>query len=77
MKPDTDVTYQTVNLYSSDKCFIYLISDVPHYILGKGRYFSTCRRNNMFILWNHISANFYEDRECCLQTLPKQHAFVH
>ena len=35
MNPDTDVTYQTVNLYSSDKCFIYLISDVPHYILGK------------------------------------------
>ena len=32
MKPDADVTYQTVNLFSSDKCFIYLVSDVPHYI---------------------------------------------
>ena len=32
MNPDTDVTYQTVNLFSSDKCFIYFISDVPHYI---------------------------------------------
>ena len=32
MNPDADVTYQTVNLFSSDKCFIYLISDVPHYI---------------------------------------------
>ena len=32
MKPDTDVTYQTVNLFSSGKCFIYFISDVPHYI---------------------------------------------
>ena len=31
MNPDA-VTYQTVNLFSSDKCFIYLISDVPHYI---------------------------------------------
>ena len=30
MNPDTDVTYQTVNLFSSNKCFIYFISDVPH-----------------------------------------------
>ena len=32
MNPDTDVTYPTVNLFSSDKCFIYFISDVQHYI---------------------------------------------
>ena len=32
MNPDANVTYQTVNLFSSDKCFIYFISDVPHYI---------------------------------------------
>ena len=32
MNPDADVTYQTVNLFSSDKCFIYFISDVQHYI---------------------------------------------
>ena len=32
MNPDADVTCQTVNLFSSDKCFIYFISDVPHYI---------------------------------------------
>ena len=32
MNPDADVTYQAVNLFSSDKCFIYFISDVPHYI---------------------------------------------
>ena len=32
MNPDTNATYQTVNLFSSDKCFIYFISDVPHYI---------------------------------------------
>ena len=30
MNPDTDVAYQTVNLFSSDKCLIYFISDVPH-----------------------------------------------
>ena len=32
MNPDADVTYQTVNLFSSGKCFIYFISDVQHYI---------------------------------------------
>ena len=32
MNPDADLTYQTVNLFSSGKCFIYFISDVPHYI---------------------------------------------
>ena len=32
MNPDTDVTYQTVNLFSSDKFFICFISDCPHYI---------------------------------------------
>ena len=32
MNPDADVTYQPVNFFSSDKCFIYFIFDVPHYI---------------------------------------------
>ena len=32
MNPDADVTYETVNLFSSDKCFIYFIPDAPHYI---------------------------------------------
>ena len=31
MNPDADVTYQTVNLFSSDKCFICLHSMKPHY----------------------------------------------
>ena len=30
--PYADVTYQTVNLFSFDKCFMNFISDVPHYI---------------------------------------------
>ena len=30
--PDADVTYQAVNVFSPDKCFIYFISDVPHCI---------------------------------------------
>ena len=46
------------------------------YNSGKGRYTGYMWSNNMFILWNHISANFY-DRECCSHILPKQHAFVH
>ena len=53
---DTDVTYRTVNLFSSDKCFIYFISDVP---------------DSMFILWNHIFDIFYEDRESGLHILPE------
>ena len=32
MNPDSDVTYQKVNVFSSDKCFISFISDVPPYI---------------------------------------------
>ena len=32
MNPDADVAYQIANLFSSDKCFIYFISNVPHYI---------------------------------------------
>ena len=32
MNSDTDVTYQTGNLFSSDKCFIYFYSDIPYYI---------------------------------------------
>ena len=73
MNPDADVTYQTVNLFSSDKCFIYFISDVQHYIqsnqhntvytiLVKVDVFHTCTRymwsNDMFVLWNRISTIF-------------------
>ena len=32
MNPNVYAIYQTVSLFSSDKCFIYFISDVPHYI---------------------------------------------
>ena len=30
MNPNADATYQTVSLFSSDKCFICFISDCPH-----------------------------------------------
>ena len=73
MNPDADVTCQTVNLSSSDRCFIYLISDAQHYIrsnqhntvctiLVKVDVLDTCTRymwsSDMFVLWNHISAIF-------------------
>ena len=32
MNPDIDVTYQTVNFFSFDKCFVYFIPDVFHII---------------------------------------------
>ena len=63
MSPETDVTYRTVNLFSSDKHYIYFISDLPHlmktarnciYNSGIGRYTQDMWRNGMFILWNHV-----------------------
>ena len=80
MNPDTDITYRTVNLFSSDKSFTYFISDVPHLMKTaqnclcnsrKGIYTRYMWKNGMFILWNHISDIFYEDKECCLYILPK------
>ena len=32
MNPNVYAIYQTVSLFSSDKCFIYFISDVSYYI---------------------------------------------
>ena len=43
----------------------------------KGRYTRYMWSNDMFILWNCISAIFYKDRECFLHILPKQHDFWH
>ena len=58
MNPDADVTYQTVNLFISDKCFIYFISDLhitfdeistTLYSPGKGTCTWYMRSNDMFI----------------------------
>ena len=35
------------------------------YNSGKGRCTRCMWNNDMFILWNHISAIYYEDRESC------------
>ena len=58
---------------------IHLMKLAQHslYNSGKGKYTWYIWSNDMFILWNCISAIFYEGRECCLLILPKQHAFVH
>ena len=65
MSPDAYVTYQTVNLFSSGKCFIYFISDAQHYIRSnqhnevckiqaKADILDTCTQymwsNDMFVL---------------------------
>ena len=87
MNPDADVTYQTVNLFSSDKCFIYFISDVPHYIrwnqhstvctiLVKVDVLDTCEAMICLYIGSAFLLFFYEDRECCLHIFPKQHALV-
>ena len=61
MNPDADVTYQTVNLFSSDKCFIYctlfLMSQIysiklaQHFLYnsGKGKYTGYIWSGDMFI----------------------------
>ena len=62
MNPDTDLTYQAVNLFSSDKRFIYFISDVPdctwsnqlktvYTILVKLNILNTCGRMICSYFW--------------------------
>ena len=66
----------------------FIISDVPHYIRWnqhnticiiqvKVDVPDTCgATNDMFVLWNPISAISYEDREYCLHIFLKPHALV-
>ena len=73
MNRDAAVTNQTVNLLSSDKCFIYFnfwcstlhsMKSAQHclYICnsGKGRCTRYMWSNDMFVLWNLISVIFYK-----------------
>ena len=76
MNRDADVTYQTVNLFSSDKCFVNFIADDSHYIRWN-------QHNTVLIILvkedvlGTFGAVILWDRECCLHIFPKQHAFVH
>ena len=63
MNLDTDVTYQAVNLFSSDKCLVYVISNTAHYIWWNQHnsaykilvdILDLLWRNDMFIVWNRI-----------------------
>ena len=76
---DADVTYQTINLFSTDR-YIYFISDPPRlikttrnclYNSGSGRRTRYMWNGGLFILWSHISDIFNEDRDCGLHILPK------
>ena len=88
MNPDADDTYQTVNLFSSDKCFIYFISDVPHYIrsnqhntvctiLVKVDVLDTCGAMICSYFGIAFLLFFMKNREYCLHIFPKQHTLVH
>ena len=48
-----------------------------HSMEGKGRCTQYMLSNDMFVLWNCISAIFYEDRKYCLHIFAKQHTLVH
>lgn len=78
--PDVDVTYRTVSWQSSEKRFIYFVSDIRHLIKttrnflassGAVRYTRYMWNNGMFIIWNHIADLFYADREVGLHIMPK------
>ena len=69
MNPDTDVTYQAVNLFSltnvlstSFLMFHITLDEISRTVSikfwYKGRYPRYMRSNDMFILWNRISAIF-------------------
>ena len=75
-----DVTYRTLNLFSSEKRFIYFISDPPHLIKttrnclsnsGAGRCTRYMWNNGKYILWSHITDLYHEDQDCGLLLLPK------
>ena len=73
MNPDADFTYQTVNLFRSEKCFIYFISDVPHYIQSNQH--NTVRTilvGAMICSYFGIAflLFFYEDKKYCLHIFP-------
>ena len=80
VNPNVDVTYRTINMFSPDKRFLYFIADVPHLLKtarnclsnsGSGKLTRYMWNGGKYLLWNHISDLFYEDRSCGLHILPK------
>ena len=80
INPEASVIYRVANVFSEEKRFIYFFSDPPHLIKtarnclsnsGAGRCTRFMWNDGMFVLWNHISEIFYEDRDRGLHLLPK------
>ena len=88
MNPDTDVTYQKVSLFSSGNCFIYFISDGPHYILLNQHniVYTILVKVDILDTFGAMTCSyfvilfllFFMKIENTVYTIwPKQHAFVH
>ena len=79
MNPDTNVTYRTVSLFSSEKCFIYFISGVSHSMkTARNCLYNSFKGRYTRYMWKMVCSYFgitflifYEDRESGLHILPK------
>lgn len=76
---DSDVCYRTVNLFAPHR-FIYFLSDVPHLVKTtrnclKSSGSGSCTRymwnDGNYVLWQHITALYYEDVDNGLKLLPR------
>lgn len=76
---DSDVCYRTVNLYAPHR-YIYFLSDAPHLIKttrkclkssGSGTCTSYMWNDGKYVLWQHITALYYEDVDNGLKLLPR------
>ena len=76
---DSDVCYQTVNLFAPHQ-FIYFLSDMPHLVKTtrnclKSSGLGSCTRymwnDGKDVLWQHITALYYEDVDNGLKLLPR------
>ena len=77
---DEDVVYRTVNIFSTEKRFIYFFADAPHLLKtarnclessGEGSSGRLLWNDGYFMVWNHISKLVKEDLDCGLHLLPK------
>ena len=64
-------------LSTSFLMFNIIFDEISTALSVQGRCTQYMWRNDVFVLWNRISAIFYEDRKYCLHIFPKYHAVVH
>lgn len=76
---ENDICYRTINFYAPNR-FIYFIADVPHLIKTtrnclKSSGSGSCTRymwnGGLYVLWQHISAMFFQDVDNGLKLLPR------